>query len=132
LGESKKRFNRDVVDAWVSMWNSYDLSMVDKLFLNDSRVSYFSSEKQGLIKGIEALRRHHEGFGFVRGGKDQPNKLWIEDVEIEIFNQAVVVAATWCFKRGGSDMAQRGPVTLFYVQIGDEWRIAHANFSNYR
>jgi hypothetical protein len=70
--------------------------MVDKLFLKDSRLTYFSSAKQGIIKGIEAIRRHHEEFGFVEGGK-----------------------------------VQRGPVTLVYVQSGDERRIAHAHFSNY-
>lgn len=38
------------------MWNSYDLTLVDHLFLADAYVTYFSSEKEGLITGIEALR----------------------------------------------------------------------------
>ena len=125
-------FDQRIVDAWVSIWNTYDLSMVEKLFLNDSRVSYFSSEKRGLIKGIDKLLKHHEEFGFVPGGKTQPNRLWLKDVDTEVFNGAAIVAATWCFQRGGSDKIQAGPVTLVYVLEDGEWRIAHANFSNYK
>ena len=54
MQEFNQRFNPRVVDAWVSMWNSHDLSMVDRLFLKDSRPTYSSSEKQDIIKGIEA------------------------------------------------------------------------------
>ena len=128
MQEFNQRFNPRVVDAWVSMWNSYDLSMVDKLFLKDSRLTYFSSEKQGIIKGLEAIRRHHEGFGFVEGGKVQPNKLWLEDMQTEIFGSTAIVKAIWFFQRGGEGKVQRGPVTLVYVQSGDEYRIAHAHF----
>lgn len=28
-----------LVERWVSLWNSYDLDVVDELFLQDSRVS---------------------------------------------------------------------------------------------
>ena len=55
----------EAVSTWVSMWNSYDLSLVDELFLTDPTVTYFSSEKEGLIKGIDAVSKHHAGFGFV-------------------------------------------------------------------
>ena len=125
------KFDLRLVDAWVAIWNSYDLSMVLKLFVNDERVTYFSSEKQGVVKGIEALIKHHEGFGFVRGGKDHPNRLWLEDVDIEAFAGVAVVTAIWFFKRGGSEKVQKGPVTLVYVPVSGEWRIAHANFGNY-
>src|SRR5688572_22402836 len=35
---------REVRD-WVAMWNRYDLDQVDTLFVRDSRVTYFSSER---------------------------------------------------------------------------------------
>ena len=124
-------FDPALVDAWASIWNTYDLYMVERLFLDDERVTYFSSEKRGLIKGMEALLRHHEEFGFVRGGKDQPNRLWLEDTRIEAFGDAVIVKADWCFRRGGSENVQRGPVTLVYVPFNGGHRIAHAHFSNY-
>ena len=126
-----QKFDAGLVDAWVAIWNSYDLSMVEKLFLNDDRVTYFSSEKQGAVKGIEALMRHHEGFGFVKGGKVQPNKLWLENVDVEAFQGAAIVTAIWFFKRGESGKTQKGPVTLVYVPASGGWRIAHANFGNY-
>ena len=124
-------FDPKLVDDWVAIWNSYDLSMVEKLFLNDERVTYFSSEKQGAVKGIDALIEHHREFGFVEGGKDQPNSLWLEDTDIEAFEGSAVVTAIWCFKRSDSANIQRGPVTLVYVNTTQGYRIAHANFSNY-
>jgi ketosteroid isomerase-like protein len=121
----------DAVEEWVKLWNTYDLNQVKRLFLDDGRVTYFSSEKQGLIKGIDSLVRHHEEFGFVAGGKETGNRLWLEDVDIEEFADSAAVKADWLFQRKGSDRAQRGPVTILYVKAGEGWRIAHAHFSNY-
>jgi hypothetical protein len=123
-----------LVDSWVGMWNSYDLTMVDELFLQDSRVSYFSSEKEGLIQGIEDIRKHHAGFGFVDGGKSQANKLWVENVHIQNFGSAAVVAGIWYFQRASEDVesVQKGPFTFVCVRQGDKWRLAHLNFSEYK
>jgi ketosteroid isomerase-like protein len=125
---------QELVDGWVEMWNSYDLKRVDELFLQDSRVSYFSSEKEGLIQGIEAVRDHHAGFGFVEGGKDQENKLWVEEVWINDFGTAAVVAGIWYFQRASENEApaQRGPFTFVCVKKEQEWRLAHLNFSEYK
>ena len=127
----KPDFDTGVVHAWVSMWNTYDLSLLERLFLNDERVTYFSSEKQGIIRGIDALRQHHERFGFVTGGKVQENRLWLEEMQSDAFEASAIVTAIWCFQRAGSERIQRGPVTLVYVRSGGEHRIAHANFGNY-
>lgn len=128
---SQLTFNTDRwVNPWVKFWNSYDLNQVDILFLQDDRLTYFSSEKQGALKGIEAVREHHKGFGFVEGGKDQPNRLWLEDIDTTVFESTVVVTAIWFFQRADGTV-QRGPVTMVYVQQGNEYRIAHMNFSNY-
>ena len=67
-------FNEKIVDEWVEIWNNYDLKKVKDLFLDDERVSYFSSEKQGLIKGFDLLVDHHREFGFIDGGKETGNK----------------------------------------------------------
>lgn len=123
-------FSEKVVDEWVEIWNNYNLDRVRNLFLDDVRVTYFSSEKQGLIKGIDSLVEHHREFGFVEGGKDTGNKLWLEYVAIEEFGDTVVVKADWIFQRKGSDKQQRGPVTIVYVN-DDGYKIAHAHFSNY-
>ena len=58
-----------MIGAWVDMWNAYDLSQVDQLFLIDENLTYFSSETQGVLQGIDAIREHHRGFGFIEGGK---------------------------------------------------------------
>jgi hypothetical protein len=64
-------------------------------------------------------------------GKQQPNKLWLEDVHTESFGTTAVVTAIWYFqKRAGP--VQRGPVTIVYVRQGEEHRIAHMSFSTYR
>jgi len=125
-------FYPKIIDDWVRFWNTYDLSKVDDLFLTDEHVTYFSSEKEGVIRGIESLRTHHENFGFVKGGKSQPNQLWLEGIVIDEFNDTAIVCAIWCFKRPGQEKPQRGPVTLVYVNTSKGWRIAHANFGNYK
>jgi hypothetical protein len=112
------------------MWNSFDLDRVDALFIRDARVTYFSSERPGLIAGLEALREHHRGFGFVSGGVDRGSRLWLESATAHTYGPVVLVTATWFFQRRGSDKAQRGPVTLVLVNDGSGCRIAHAHFAN--
>lgn len=124
-------FDAKLVDDWVEFWNDFKLEKVPKLFLTDDRVTYFSSEYEGLIKGYDNLVEHHKGFGFVTGGKDTGSKLWLEDVKIEEFGETVLVKADWLFLRKGAEKAQKGPVTMVYVKQGDEHRIVHCHFSNY-
>ena len=128
---TKMKFDPKLIDEWVAIWNNYDLNQVPNLFLEDERVTYFSSEKEGAVKGFKALIDHHRRFGFVEGGKSSPNKLWLEDIDIADFGDSTVATAIWFFKRGESDQVQKGPVTLVYIPAGDGFRIAHANFSNY-
>jgi ketosteroid isomerase-like protein len=121
------------VDAWVAMWNSYDLDLVHELFLTDSNVTYLSSEREGAITGIDAVREHHVGFGFVGGGETPDATLWVEDVEVSRPGEIAVVTATWYFRRGADATAelQRGPVTFVYVPTENGYRIAHAHFADY-
>ena len=112
------------------MWNRFDLDRVDALFVRDARVTYFSSEKPGIIAGIDALREHHRGFGFVPGGADKGSRLWLESTTAHTYGRVVLVTATWFFQRRGSDKAQRGPVTLVLVNDSGGCRIAHAHFAN--
>ena len=133
-GKSNSDFDTEKqMNNWVAMWNSYDLSRVEKLFLTDSTVTYFSSEREGLIKGIEAVIEHHRGFGFVEGGKAQPNKLWVEDVHTTVRLNVAVVSGIWYFlnQSDGEDQTSKGPFTAIYVQDENEYRIAHMHFSNY-
>jgi ketosteroid isomerase-like protein len=123
-------FSERIVDEWVEIWNNYNLDKVKELFLNDDHVTYFSSEKRGLIKGIDNLVAHHREFGFVEGGKETGNRFWLEDVDIEKFGDIAVVKADWIFQRKGSDKQQRGPVTIVYIK-NNGYRIAHAHFNNY-
>jgi hypothetical protein len=133
-----------VIEAWVEMWNSYDLDQVDALFLNDARLSYFSSETEGLIRGMEAVRQHHVGFGFVPGGKVQSNRLWLEELHTDLFQDAAVVTGIWYFRsgaeEGGPDVAapagaetppQKGPVTFVCVNREGRWQFVHMSFSEY-
>jgi hypothetical protein len=95
-------FDPKLVDEWVAIWNSYDLDQIPPLFLADERVTYFSSEKEGAVKGFQALMDHHRGFGFVEGGKESPNKLWLEDVHVATYDASAVVTAIWFFRRVGT------------------------------
>jgi ketosteroid isomerase-like protein len=122
-----------LVAGWVALWSSYDLDRVDDLFLQDARVTYFSSEKEGLIRGIDHIREHHRGFGFVPGGKKAERELWVERVEADDFGDTLIVTAIWYFGDRDKPAAenQRGPMTMVYVRAAGEYRIAHLHFGNY-
>ncbi len=121
------------ITSWVSLWNTYELSRVDELFLTDDRVTYFSSEKEGLIRGIEALREHHRGFGFVEGGKPAEKELWMEELQSDVFGSTAVVTGIWYFGSRADDRekVQHGPVTFVYAREGEEFKLAHLHFANY-
>lgn len=122
-----------LVQAWVELWNSYDLNQVSALFLDDPGLTYFSSEVEGLIRGMEAVLEHHRGFGFVPGGADSGNRLWLEEIQVDEFRGAAVVTAIWYFSSAAEDAgpAQRGPVTFVCVPGEDGWRFVHMNFAEY-
>lgn len=119
-----------LIADWIEMWNDYDLNKVEKLFVADETVTYFSSEKQGLIKGIAALIKHHEGFGFKRGGKKTGNRLWVEDTRETPLDCGGIVTGIWYFQKDKGKV-QRGPVTFVYTRKGDNFRLIHVHFANY-
>lgn len=124
--QAQLRSEQELIKSWEKSWNTYDLNEVSKLFVNDSSVTYFSSERAGLIHGIDSLIRHHQGFGFVPGGKISPNRLWLTQVR---YLAGGSVTATWHFQKPDSP-EQRGPVTFVLRKSKDGFRIAHAHFSN--
>ncbi len=121
-----------LIAEWVAMWGTYDLDRVRELFLPDTRVNYLSSEREGLIVGIDSLMPHHEGFGFVPGGVKPSAELWVEDIDGVSYGNTAVVTGVWFFgDRTVRGDAQRGPMTVVYTLYGDEYRIAHMHFANY-
>ncbi|MFC2158851.1 YybH family protein [Acidobacteriota bacterium] len=138
FGRGQKRQNLpvefdtdEVLKEWVEMWNTYDLDRVKELFLNEERLTYFSSEREGTIRGLEAVLKHHEGFGFIPGGKSTENRLWVEGIQTDLFGITAIVTAVWYFKKPDAE-TQRGPMTVVYALTQEGWRIAHMNFSEYR
>jgi ketosteroid isomerase-like protein len=121
----------NLVKQWVDMWNNYDINLVAELFSNDERVTYFSSERTQLIKGINNLLEHHKSLGFVPGGKASGNKLWLEKIDYENHGNSDLVKGIWLFRKEGSRTTQKGPVTLVYFDEGNGSKIFHAHFSNY-
>ncbi len=121
---------RATIDRWERMWNTYDLNEVSELFCNCDDVSYFSSEKEGLIRGIDALVEHHRGFGFEPGESDRETKLWLDEIELFEFGESSLVTAIWYFER--PERTQKGPVTILLKRnAGGKYEIVHMNFSNY-
>lgn len=124
--------SKELIEMWNMSWNSYDLDVVDELFLPEPGLTYFSSEKEGVIRGMEAVREHHVGFGFMPGGKEQENRLWLEEVGYDLFDTSVVITAIWYFARPEeTGPPQKGPVTFVLVFRDDQLKISHCNFSAY-
>lgn len=123
---------RDLLDAWVDLWGSYDLDLVSVLFLRDDALTYFSSETEGLLEGFDRIVEHHRGFGFVPGGAPQDRLIWVGDVQVREFDDAALIGAIWYFGDPDSPAdAQRGPMSVLAVRTPDGYRIAHMNFSTY-
>lgn len=122
----------DALKTWTVMWNMADLTLLYSLFSANPAPSYFSSEKKGLIRGLEPLVEHHRELGFTAGGKAQDNRLWLEDVHVQPFGTAALVTARWFFDKsvGEEGPVEQGPVTFVLVLAPDGYRIVHAHFAN--
>lgn len=121
---------RAVVDSWVHMWNTYDIREVERLFCNCDELSYFSSEREGLIQGYDAVLEHHRGFGFDSTESERGTRLWLDQVDASQFGSIVVVTAIWFFQR--AEQIQQGPVTIVLKKNAmDAYEIVHMNFSSY-
>jgi ketosteroid isomerase-like protein len=122
-----------VIDKWINLWATYDLDLLPEIFYQSPTLTYFSSEKEGLIMGYDQILPHHEGFGFVRGGKEPPVELWLEDIETRINGETAMVAATWYNgdKTAARDSVQHGPVTFMLLRDNQgAVKISHAHFAN--
>lgn len=121
----------DFINEWVAMWNSYDLDQVEHLFLNSDQLSYFSSEKEGVIKGFKNVVNHHIGFGFVKGGKQSTSRLWLDQVNFSSHGPTKIVTAIWYFQKKGGPV-QKGPVTFVCLEDTSGYKFVHLNFGNYK
>ena len=124
----------ELVDQWLRLWSTYDLNMLGEIFWDDASMTYFSSERRGLIKGFESMRPHHEAFGFVDGGKKPDKELWLEDIDVTLQPTFAVVGAVWYFgdRTMSTDSVQNGPVSFVILQDKDgKIKIGHTHFANY-
>lgn len=119
---------RRLLEDWLAFWNRYDLDRIDDLYVDDP--TYFSSEADGLMQGIAALRAQHARFGFVPGGKPSANLLTLDDIVVREWGDTAVIAAEWRFRRGEGGPVQRGPCTIVLFRTEGGYRIVHTHFSN--
>lgn len=121
---------QQLINRWVAMWNSYDLGQVERLFWKNDRLTYFSSEKEGVVQGFKKVLDHHIDFGFVKGGKKSPNRLWLDQTKTINIGPVAVVTAIWYFQKPGSPQ-QKGPVTFVCLKTPEGYRLGHLHFGNY-
>jgi len=123
---------RAALDGWLEMWSEYDLDGVSALFVNDDALTYFASDREGVIQGFDAVLEYHRGLGFTAGGFDPENELWIEQATLSDFEESAVVTATWYFgTRLTRRIAGRGPLTMVIARTASGYRISHVNLGNY-
>lgn len=123
-----------VMDNWLKLWATYELSMLDQIFYESEDLTYFSSEKEGLMIGFEELIPHHVSFGFLEGGKKPEKSLWLEDIDIRLYGESAVAGGVWYFgdKEVAKDSVSKGPVTFVFLRNDEgEVRIIHTHFANY-
>jgi len=123
---------RDILEAWLEMWRRYDLDGLGDVFVDDPALTYFPSDGQTLLEGLDAVTAYHEGIGFVSGGFQPESELWLDDVTISDFGESAVVGAVWHFgSRVDQGGVPRGPLTLVMSRTPQGLRITHVNFGNY-
>lgn len=121
-----------LLETWLDMWRRYDLDRVDQLFVSDDALTYFASDREGLLEGVDAVREYHAGLGFVAGGFQPGQELWLEQVTISDFGESAVIGAVWYFgHRVNRQAAGRGPLTMVLTRTPSGLRISHVNFGNY-
>ncbi len=122
----------DLLEGWLAMWRRYDLDRMADLFVNDDALTYFPSDREGLIEGFAAVREYHEGLGFVAGGFQPESEMWLEQVTVADFEESAVIGAVWYFgTRVNRRAAGRGPLTMVLARTDAGYRISHVNFGNY-
>jgi len=124
----------EVINKWLELWETYDLNMLSDIFVKSEELTYFSSEKEGLIQGFEQLRPHHEAFGFVDGGKRPEKFLWLEDLETRVYDSSALVGGIWYFgdRSLPKDSVSYGPVTFILIRDKEGTaKIVHTHFANY-
>ncbi len=123
-----------IIDTWLTLWKTYDLNLLDDIFITSEELTYFSSEKKGLIQGFSKMKPHHEAFGFTDGGKTPEKSLWLENITTNIYGETAMVGAIWYFgdKAISKDSVQQGPVTFVLKRNpNNQVRIVHTHFANY-
>ncbi|MDH3424946.1 MAG: nuclear transport factor 2 family protein, partial [Gemmatimonadota bacterium] len=122
----------ELLDAWLTMWGRYDLDRVRDLFLNADALTYFPSDEEGLITGIDAVVAYHQELGFASGGFEPEGELWLEDVTVADLGESAVIGAVWYFgNRVNRAGAGRGPLTMVLTRTSSGLRISHLHFGNY-
>ena len=123
---------RNTVNRWLDLWSSYDLDLIPDIFWQSEDLTYFSSEKEGVLAGYSSLLSHHEGFGFQSGGAEPSASLSLADQQITILDDLAIVTAIWYFGDPEDPEVQRGPVTFVITESNSgQVKIAHAHFANY-
>ena len=122
----------ELLDAWVELWGSYDLAPVYDLFVTDDRLTYFSSEYEGIRRGFDTIVEHHRSLDFVEDGGPRERVIWVDEVEIVDFGSSVLIGAIWYFgDPQDPDSAQKGPMTMLAVAENGGYRIGHMHFATY-
>jgi imidazolonepropionase-like amidohydrolase len=120
------------VDGFLRAWRRYDLKALEQVLLDDPSLTYFPNDAEGVLEGVDAVSAYHEELGFVAGGFQPENELWLEDVLVADFDGSAVVTAVWHFgNRVMRSDAARGPFTMVVVRTRAGYRITHVNMGNY-
>jgi ketosteroid isomerase-like protein len=121
-----------LIDDWLALWNSYDLSRVASIFSPD--VTYFSSDKEEVVRGLSGVLEHHKGYGFVPGGKKSGNTLSAKDVAMAFLDERTsLLTGLWSFERAiDPSKNQHGLFTIIVRKTEAGWRMIHLHFSTYK
>ena len=123
---------QEAMEAWLELWRRYDLDRVGAVFLQDEALTYFAADAVGVLEGFDAVLAYHEGEGFVPGGFEPDQELWLEDPVIADFGESAVISGVWYLgSRIVRSEAARGPLTMVVERTSAGHRISHLHMGSY-
>jgi len=126
--EEQKKLESIVQDIFVTAKNK-DLARLDAFHLHSPKFTKFEQEGIFTRRNIDETRKTEaEGFSAVSDFNYE-----VQDFKADVFGDAAITTFYWQYtaKMGATPIAGRVRMTLVFVKVDNEWKIAHEHISRF-
>jgi ketosteroid isomerase-like protein len=126
--EEQKKLESIVQDIFVTAKNK-DLARLDAFHLHSPKFTKFEQEGIFTRRNIDETRKTEaEGFSAVSDFNYE-----VQDFKADVFGDAAITTFYWQYaaKMGATPIAGRVRMTLVFVKVDNDWKIAHEHISSF-